>query len=411
MAQSIQEQIDALVLQIGEWEIEGKRNLDASHLSGKKGNEAMAKHERNQYVMASGVIDRLTKSIGCLLYEQLIDGIDINDTSVLMTKSEYCDMMAVVHKLGNRWAMSNAMRDAEQRFDARVKKLKALSDPQFPTIVNDIIVYIESVLICNASDLRRIIQRLENLPSSERASNEHYINEIQLFDRGTLTHGDKELLLSYCKTIRDNIVWRCSDVLQLVKLTIQRRPSITTSYLRDVMRRISQTDETNGAVRIIQEIVKNDDYRTIVVTSNSCVRLQMAIETVLQDAKLPIYGFVQDSYKDISYALDSLEETIRRDTPTKLANEDPFAKYLYEMLASMSSFGLTSRLNIVVQEYFEYVTMLLDVNAELYSPITSEIQAMFEKHGWSTVSPTGFRSEPNQKALVEGLHAIVDKYT
>jgi hypothetical protein len=402
MAQSIQEQIDALLVEINEWETERDKSPPS------------IPHELERWGRMSNAIDSAIRCIGCLLYEQLSDGIDINDTSVLIAKSEYCDMMAAVHKHGNRWAMSRAMRHAEQRFDSKIKKQQALVEPQFLTIVNDIILYIE-VLICKASDLRRIIQRLENLPSSERAVNEHYINEIQLFSTGMFTHNYKELLLSYCKTIRDNTVWHCSDVLQLARLMILRRPSITMSYLGDVMRRISQTDETNEAVRIIQEIIRNSGD-TRIVSSKSCERIRKAIEdlgkrTALQDAKHDVYGFVQDSYKGVTRALASHEETIKRDTPTKLANEDPFAKYLYEMLANLSSFGLTSRLNVVVQEYFEYVTMLLDVNAELYLPITGEIQGMFEKHGWSTISPTGFRSEPNQKSLVECLHAIVDKYT
>ena len=67
---------------------------------------------------------------------------------------------------------------------------------------------------------------------------------------------------------------------------------------------------------------------------------------------------------------------------------------------------MSSTFNIFVMEYFDLISTIVINEPDKYTDVISDINQCLEKHGWSN----GFRSEPNQSALVKDLEIIVDKY-
>ena len=401
MERPVHEQIDALLSQINEWQTGRQSSFNAIVLAKYEdpGAKPVAAIDKTKDVLV--LIEEATRRIGDLLYEKLIDWVDENDIDSMQDKSIRCAKMAKVYKRDNCIPMRTATLQVKQRIDERIEILKK---PLFLPIVQDILIYIETIKPeCTVRGLCAITDRLNNLQKWEHTFHEYSIGEIQSFvarPGKIVAYSEKELLRLHCKVLLGEEVPSVSQILDIVDMTMASK-SVVLAYLKDVMRRIEQTGENctcDETVSLIQKTIDNYDSP---ITSREQMRYQ--IRESIERRRCSHWQYDEVTVKYDNAVID---------VPLpKLGEEDPLAKYLYTLLLQLSSRCLSSQLNVFVQDYFEYAPARVEMNPQLYSPITSEIQSMFEKHGWSNTTPTGFHSEPNQKALVEGLHAIVDKYT
>jgi hypothetical protein len=127
------------------------------------------------------------------------------------------------------------------------------------------------------------------------------------------------------------------------------------------------------------------------------------LRTLLRTLRKAVSSDYEDNYnKDCNFTFKVVE---------KFDPDDIITEIVYSLFTSVNQMMMSSSIAPFVVAYYDEINNFSDVfeeNREKYNLILLSIDDLLKMEGW--ILYKGFKKEPNQKNIVEGLSKIIEKY-